>query len=200
MGIVRRHSAPERERWETYRKHVPELEKLAYTSAEYCLAEETETYHFGLDTDCYAHASSPIRRYADLVNQRILKIHIRQLKERFIVPQAMIEMNKREKVIRRFARDIDFLEAIREDRPLSVKGIIVECISLEETNEYKIRIYVPVWRRMISAIYKKVDEHTVWSRDETRQIDVTEFREVELSYAFHKQIANWKDRLILQIQ
>lgn len=200
MGIVRRHSAPERERWETYRKNVPELEKLAYTSAEYCLAEETETYHFGLDTDQYAHASSPIRRYADLVNQRILKIHIRQSKERFIVPQAMIEMNKREKVIRRFARDIDFLEAIREDRPLSVKGIIVECISLEETKEMKIRIYVPLWRRMISAIYKKVDEHTVWSRDETRQMDVTEFREVELSYAFHKQVANWKDRLILQIQ
>jgi ribonuclease R len=72
QGIVRRHSAPDRERLQAYRDHVPELEMLAFSSAEYCLAEEEDTRHYGLDSDHYAHASSPIRRYADLIVHRAL--------------------------------------------------------------------------------------------------------------------------------
>lgn len=202
MGILRRHSAPEWERLEKYQTHIPELMNLAFTSAEYCLAEETDTRHYGLESDHYAHASSPIRRYADLVNQRVLKILIRGTKEDFIVPQAMIEMNKREKAIKRFARDMDFLRAIQENKT-ECKGVIVDRIPEGESGSegsYKIRIYIPTWRRIISASYKKVSENTVLSRDEKEEIDVTEFREVTVRYAFHTNLTNWKDRIILHIR
>ena len=79
QGVLRRHSQPNLERLEAFRKSgISELEKFAYSSAEYCLSIEKETVHYGLETDSYAHASSPIRRYADLVNQRILKEIIKQ--------------------------------------------------------------------------------------------------------------------------
>jgi len=201
MGILRRHSAPEWERLEKYQKHAslaPGLTNLAFASAEYCLAEETETRHYGLESDHYAHASSPIRRYADLMNQRVLKLLIRGSKETFIVPQAMVEMNKRTRAIKRFARDMDFLRAIQEDNT-ACQGIIVERIPVGET-EYKLRIYTPQWRRIVSTTYKKVSDHTVLSRDEKEEIDVTEFREVTVKYAFHTNLTNWKDRIIIHIQ
>lgn len=197
MGILRRHAAPEWERLEKYKTHVPELMQLAFSSAEYCLAEETNTDHYGLESNTYAHASSPIRRYADLVNQRILKLLIRKTNERFIVPQAMIDMNLRSKMIRRFARDLDFLQAIHEDKT-ECKGIIVDRISISE-EEYKIRIYIPTWKRIVSATYKRVSENTVLSRDETKQVDVTEFREVTVQYAINRNLTNWKDRIIIHI-
>jgi exoribonuclease R len=197
MGILRRHAAPEWDRLEKYKTHVPELMLLAFSSAEYCLAEETDTEHYGLHSHTYAHASSPIRRYADLVNQRILKLLIRKTNERFIVPQAMIDMNLRSKMIRRFARDLDFLQAIHEDK-MECKGIIVDCIAISE-EQYKIRIYIPTWKRIVSATYKRVSENTVLSRDETKQVDVTEFREVMVQYAINRNLTNWKDRIIIHI-
>lgn len=202
MGILRRHSAPEWERLERYQKHAslaPGLAHLAFSSAEYCLAEEEETRHYGLESDHYAHASSPIRRYADLVNQRVLKLCIRGSKEGFIVPQAMVEMNKRTRAIKRFARDMDFLRAI-QDNNTTCQGIIVERIPVSGDTEYKIRIYVPQWRRILSATYKKASSNTVLSRDEKEEIDVTEFREVTVSYAFHTNLTNWKDRIIISIR
>jgi exoribonuclease R len=198
MGILRRHSAPEWDRLEKYKTHVPELMNLAFSSAEYCLAEEEHTEHYGLHTNTYAHASSPIRRYADLVNQRILKLLIRKTNERYIVPQAMIDMNLRGKVIKRFARDLDFLQAIQEDR-MECKGIILDRIPVHD-NEYKIRIYIPIWKRIISANYKILSENKVLSRDEKEEIDVTEFREVTVKYAFNRNLTNWKERIIISTQ
>ena len=171
MGILRKHSAPNFERLERYRTHIPELEKLAFSSAEYCLAEETETKHYGLDSDTYAHTSSPIRRYADLVNQRALKLLIRNLSERYIVPLAMYDMNYRAKLNKNFGRDMDFLNAIATGQTTFI-GIVIDKTIVED-QQVKIKIYVPLWKRTISAKYKYVKENMVLSRDEKREIDVT---------------------------
>jgi exoribonuclease R len=125
MGILRRHSEPKWEQLEKYKTHVPELEKLAFSSAEYCLAEEEKTRHYGLTTDTYAHASSPIRRYADLVNQRALHKLILGSKDMFIVPQAMYDMNQKAKANKNYARDLTYLNAIMTGQT-EFQGIIVE--------------------------------------------------------------------------
>jgi exoribonuclease R len=196
MGILRRHSAPNLEKLELYKSHLPELEKLAYSSAEYCLAEETETKHFGLESENYAHTSSPIRRYADLVNQRVLKLLIRNSRERYIVPQAMYDMNYKVKLNKNFGRDIDFLKAISTGQT-TFTGVIIDKRVVED--QMKIKIYIPLWKRTISTIYKKVNENRVLSRDEKREVDVNDFREVEIKCAFNINSRNWKERVIINI-
>jgi len=208
MGILRRHTSPNLEKLEKYRiNNIPELEKLAFSAAEYCLAEESETRHFGLESDNYAHVSSPIRRYADLVNQRILKLHIRKSSEQHIVPIAMYDMNYRMRLNKNYSRDLDFLTAISaisaasetsnlEGLPL--KGIIIDK-QIAEEGQLKLKIYVPVWKRTITTKYKMVNDNIVLSRDEKREIDVTEFREVELMCAVNINSRNWKERIIINI-
>jgi exoribonuclease R len=196
VGILRRHSAPNLEKLEKYRNYIPELEKLAFSSAEYCLAEESETNHFGLESDNYAHASSPIRRYADLVNQRILKLKIRNSKEPYIVPIVMYDMNQRAKLNKGFSRDIDFIKAVSSGKN-KFNGIILEATSIE--SDVKVKIYIPEWRRAVSAKYKSAGENKVLSKDEKREIDVTEFREVEVMCAFNMNGRNWKERAIINI-
>jgi len=196
MGILRRHSAPNLEKLELYKSHLPELEKLAYSSAEYCLSEEPETRHFGLKSDNYAHASSPIRRYADLVNQRVLKLMIHNSQERYIVPQAMYDMNYKVKLNKNFGRDMDFLKAISSGQT-TFTGVIIDKKSVDD--QMKIKIYIPLWKRTISTKYKRVNDNMVLSRDEKREVDVTDFREVEIKCAFNINSRNWKERIIINI-
>jgi exoribonuclease R len=198
QGIVRRHSPPDRERLQAYREHVPELEMLAFSSAEYCLAEEEDTQHHGLDSDHYAHASSPIRRYADLVNQRVLTNWIQGSTDYYIVPQAMYDMNLRGKAIKNFARDVTFLRAISTHQT-SFEGIIMEKNQMKG-DFVKIKIYVPQWKRMVSTTYRMIeDQDRVLSRDEKTEIDVTLYRRVTVQCAFVLQNRNWKERVILNI-
>jgi exoribonuclease R len=196
MGILRRHSEPNREQLERLRVYLPDWERLAFSSAEYCLAEEKDTYHYGLESDTYTHVSSPIRRYADIINQRVLK-HIMNSEERYIVPLSMYDMNRREKVIKQFIRDMDFLYAISTGQT-TFTGIIMEKIK-KEKDMVKIKLYIPQWKRMISTTYTYVSENVVLSRDEKTELDVTNFREVTIQCAFHLQLRNWKERAIINI-
>ena len=194
-GILRRHSAPNFTTLEKYIKHLPDLKHLSYSSAEYCLAEEENTLHYGLSSDVYAHASSPIRRYADLVNQRVITLYITKNSTRYIVPQAMYDMNKREKAIKQFAYNMDFLYAIQTNAKTT--GIIMDKIITDHL--MKIRLYIPQWKRMVSATYKYISENSILSRDEKKEIEVPLYSEVIIQYACNMNARNWKERVILSL-
>jgi exoribonuclease R len=195
MGILRRHSEPKKEQLEKYRTFLPEWEKLAFSSAEYCLAEEKDTYHYGLDCDYYCHTTSPIRRYSDLVNQRVIKSILS--KTQYIVPIAMYDLNRREKVNKQYVRDMYFLNAISSGNTI-FKGIIMEK-KKKENDILKIKLYIPEWKRMISTKYKYISDNIVLSRDEKEEIDVTDFKEVQIECAFQLQMRNWKERVIIHL-
>ena len=200
-GILRRHSAPNLEKLEKYKAlGSQDLEKLAFSSAEYCLADEAETKHYGLNTNTYAHASSPIRRYADLVNQRVLKGLLRGAKggtyHTYIVPQAMYDMNFRGKAIKNFGRDLHFLEAILSGQS-TFSGVILELVIKDENT--KVKIYVPSWKRTISTRYKTAGENRVLSRDEKDEIDVSPFRQIQIRFALSPNSRCWKERIIINI-
>jgi exoribonuclease R len=201
IGILRRHSEVEKDRVEWFRRYLPNWRFLAMTSAEYVLSEENDTFHSGLETDSYAHASSPIRRYADLINQRALKWLIHSYSEQrqrglFIVPIPTYVMNERERAIKQFGRDMVFLDAISSGKT-KVKAIIMEKKETEE-KEYRIRFYVPEWKKMISGSYKKVDEDYISSKDEKRSHYVPVGSEHEIQCSVNWSSRNWKERLVIQ--
>lgn len=195
QGILRRHRAPDRERLEALQcVNGIDLTALAYAAAEYCLAEEEDTAHYGLAAEAYAHASSPLRRYADLVNQRVL-VALLQRKDRVIVPQVMYDMNARVKAVKRYARDMDLLKAIMSGEQ-EFEAILVERESLD--GAVKLRLYVPAWRRMISTRYR-VYEDKVLSRDETKEIDITLYRRTTIRCVWQPNARNWKERAVIEV-
>ena len=198
MGILRKHSEPNMDRLERYTKQCisADIKKLAYSSAVYCLSDECETMHFGLNSNTYAHATSPIRRYVDLVNQRILKLLLNNSIYQYIVPQTMYDINLREKAIKHFTRDLDFLDGILCNNT-TTKGIILEKIKLD--NFVKVVLYIPLWKRTISTTYKYISDNTVLSRDELSVIDVTDFKEVDIQYSCNMNARNWKERIVISI-
>ena len=115
----------------------------------------------------------------------------------YIVPQSMYDMNRRQKEIKNFNRDVYFLNAISNNQR-EFSGIILEK-QLLKTCIWKLKIYIPSWKKTISTYYKYVSENTVLSRDETREIDVTDFREVQIKCLFNSNLRNWKERVLISI-
>ena len=101
--------------------------------------------HASLGSVPYCHASSPIRRYADIVNQRCLKAILRnQPSEFFPCSQETAKiLNLQQKQVRRYERSLFFLEQIAKSPSGKVEGVIVECLS------EKTKVYIPAWKQTI---------------------------------------------------
>ena len=162
LGILRKHK-------ETYSNLDPEYKFLGYESAKFCQATDEDTRHFGLDSVCYAYASSPIRRYADLVNQRALK------GPKSPISDSLIEhLNKRQKHSKAFGRDLFFARCLFGcDKQ---EGIV---ILVDE----KTHIYIPTWKRVIKV------ELCEKKKGESVYVD----------WYCNKKEANWKNRIVFRI-
>lgn len=71
-GLLRTHDAPNAERLALMESLGLPAKELAYPAAVYSVATASGI-HWGLQKGAYCHASSPIRRYADILNQGVLK-------------------------------------------------------------------------------------------------------------------------------
>lgn len=178
-GILRRHSPPDRARFEKYVTLDPELGRLAQSSAEYCLAEDEDASHFGLGAAAYCHATSPIRRYADLMNQRILKQLIRGNKEGLFVSLPVADLNLRAKAAKSFEKNLHYLRALLEG-PKEVEGLILD------VSEIKIRLWIPSWQRIVS-IQPEPDRN------------LAEGQAVRIRFAINLLGRHWRERIITKI-
>jgi len=140
-GILRTHSQPEQIKLDTWTNIDPELAFLAYESATFVSASirDKEPTHFGLSTGAYAYASSPIRRYCDLVNQRILKgsdcVSVTN-------DELVQHLNRRQKQAKAFSRDLFFMTELKGS---CVKGVVIE------KKKEAFKVYVPVWKRVVKV-------------------------------------------------
>ena len=128
----------------------PDLAPLANEAATYELADSTEAKeqgHASLGLAAYCHASSPLRRYADLVNQRILKALVRGSTSDASIDEAQADhLNQRTKANRRWTRDLTFLNLVK---PGKVHTVTATWISA--TN-----VWIPEWRRIIKLRHEEV--------------------------------------------
>jgi exoribonuclease R len=106
---------------------------MAYESAKFVDASQ-DAFHYGLNT-VYAYASSPIRRYCDLVNQRVLK-------GLSIEPTLTQFLNQRQKQAKAFSRDLFFMKELKTSS--EVRGLVV-------SRSPYFKVYVPVWKRVIKV-------------------------------------------------
>ncbi|NBR60526.1 RNB domain-containing ribonuclease [bacterium] len=113
MGLLRGHSAPDMEKVEHYRKiGLPEY--LGYSSAQY-YPISAGSLHWSM-SGIYCHASSPIRRFADCINQLAYKCID-------FVDDCSTELNRLQKYSKKFKRDVTFASLMNEGKKLT--GVIV---------------------------------------------------------------------------
>jgi exoribonuclease R len=142
VGVLRSHGAADVERVAAYARFgVPA--RYAENAALYILPTAKETAHSGLGLELYTHGTSPLRRYADLYNQRcllsILDSHT------YSVPAEPFDcafQNKRGSALKSYARALHFLECLEGPRtlvavPVEVKGA-------------KVRLWIPSWELMLN--------------------------------------------------
>ena len=142
VGLLRAHSNPDAERLKHFTAIHPDLQYLAYTAAVY-VPTGPNLIHAGLGSVPYCHASSPIRRYADLVNQRNLKAI---LKGKPLAPTSSTTaetLNRIQKRMRAYERSLFFLEQVAQTPSGTVEGLVLSF------TEEKTKVYVPSWKLVI---------------------------------------------------
>jgi exoribonuclease R len=177
-GILRRHSAPKAAALAQWTAIDPSLSFLAYEAATFCLATEEDTRHFGLsEVDAYAYASSPIRRYCDLVNQRILKGASTTVQQ-----ETVDALNRRQKQAKAFSRDLFFMGQLTTDVKVQ-EGLIVA------HTEKCVKAYIPAWKRCVKIRFLQdmEDLPPVGSR-------------ITLEWLYDYEKPNWKEKIIFRMK
>lgn len=181
-GILRSHSTPQMDKLNAWTAIDPDLAFLAYEAASYVHAKE-ESFHYGLGASSYAYASSPIRRYCDLVNQRAIhSIHsIHKLSPHIDdMYSSLIEhLNRRQKQAKAFSRDLFLMTQLKGDSS-AVTGTVVEI------KEDSFKVYVPVWKRVV--------------RVKTIQKVPTIKTQVSLRWHDDMKKAFWKERIVFAFE
>lgn len=142
-GLLRVHNEPMKERLALIESLGLPAKKLAYPAANYATTDVSGG-HWGLAKARYCHASSPIRRYADIINQITLKSVIHNLPT-FSLPsykKYALNLNRLEKAGKAYDRDCDLIDCVLGHPGTPVNGLVID--SGEKTS-----IYVSNWERII---------------------------------------------------
>lgn len=175
--------------------------RLEQKAATYCLPSSDATHAaFG---DClYTHATSPIRRYADLLAQRYL-LSILSTRHLETVKQSDLDLlNLRSKEASRFERDIFFMKEITKCPSGTVPCIVLDWKE-KESGHMKLYVEVPQWKRIISFPMdaKKEQESLLYrSRDQTEVFPIKKEMSLLLSYYCDMAQPNWKRRMVCTLK
>lgn len=159
VGVLRRHAAPDLAQLELMRSiGLPASvgDRLAMRAGEYCLAAEEDTVHWGLGAAVYCHASSPIRRWSDCVNQMALAVLLQGSGVAGPSPFEVVEgLNAAARRAKRYERDLSYVRALLGPTAGEIHaGTVVEPgrqsrdgMALAEAG----RIWVPYLERVVRA-------------------------------------------------
>ena len=148
----------------------PEIAHLLKEAASYETTDIKEKRHASLGLPAYCHASSPLRRYADLVNQRALYSIIGSMDGQKLVAA---HLNDRMKAARRFSRDLTFLTHVTPGRVHEIDVIVMT----------EGKAYVPLWGRIIRLKHEVTEEHG---------------RQIRIQIYCDPTQRNWKQRVLTQ--
>ena len=184
-GLLRTHSGADKELLERWIRVNPTLEFLAYQAATYELIDTTRAQvHIGLGSVPYCHASSPLRRYADLVNQRCIKAILRKEIPPYTELDLAQHLNQCQAQAKKHDRDYIFLRQLLLYNYDTHEQLGIVLSILED--KMKVKVYVVAWKRVVSvkyteSIYKPGDQ-------------------VILEYYSDMKRVGWKDRMVFRLR
>ncbi len=187
VGLLRKHNKPAQEKLDALAalaEHVPALMDFAQESATFCEATESDTTHAGLNLDAYAYATSPLRRYADLVNQRCLKAIVYSPPPQSQQPpfDTLVEsLNRRQKQAKAFQRDLFFQTTLAVCNAKSVKGVVIQ----HQLDKDSYSVFVPSWKRIVKVRSLVFEPPALGSL-------------VSLDWYDDRMHARWKERMVFK--
>lgn len=168
-GIWRGHTEPDYHKLTKFRSYGVGIEFLAQKAAIYT---DYASKHWGLGDVPYCHASSPIRRWADVVNQSILK-------KRTKLEADILHMNIVCQNAKRYDRDMFFLETVLTAKTNKLE----DCVSID-CNEQRTRFWVPEWKRIVTV----------------KNIIVPDGGVVNIQFFIELNNITWKKRLVFRVE
>jgi hypothetical protein len=156
LGVLRRHSGLGAGEYADIAKRsgCDAVATLGASAGEYVLGSSLQTAHDGLGLDVYCHASSPLRRYSDLVNQRMLKYLLFGAgwllgRTASGATAVVAHLNLRAKRAKAYERDFLYLRSVRPGAITTVSGVV-----LKPKDELRSSwsVYVPEWKRTVVAV------------------------------------------------
>jgi len=158
-GLLRAHAGITKPEWVALASTIgcPEVATFGYSKGRYLSATESDCGHSGLGLEVYCHASSPLRRYSDLVNQRWLKaLLFGEPAPSSPLGTLPVHLNERTRIAKQMERDLWFADHLQADRICEVDGFLVESKMGKGKREDPIwNVYVPLWKRTVRCIEKK---------------------------------------------
>jgi len=148
VGILRSHKGTSSSEYEALaaKTGIAELAHFGKSAGVYCRSTDADVAHAGLGLAEYCHASSPIRRYVDLVNQRWLK-HLLFDAPKPVAPVSLLHLQRRARVAKQMEADLWFRSHIAYDRVTEAKGIVVE-----HKQDTRYAVYVPEWKKKLTGV------------------------------------------------
>lgn len=188
-GLLRGHDAPFEPRLKLLQTLDPSLQYLSYQSAKYISAGNGETtFHWGLQRYEYTHATSPLRRFADLVNQQIIKNSMDNMNMRQILDgitfrarptdELAVSLNRRQAQIQEAERNYQLLKAIQTAESSTVKGVYLW------TETAKATFYVSAWKSTIRFLCEE---------------ELEPGKLYTIQYYCDRRKALWKERMIYRL-
>lgn len=131
---------------------------LAQKAALYVHPSTPTTAHAALGAEVYAHASSPLRRYVDLYNQRCIRQILHQEIPMGVMqpPPAeefLRQQNERSRAAKRFHRELFSFAVLAQQPQAQHIQQTALCVSIDTTSSDRPRatFYVPAWKQTIRA-------------------------------------------------
>ena len=187
-GVLRRHAGKDVARYEAYAALGLPADRLAMLGGEYCLPTEADSKHWALGVDAYCHASSPIRRWADCMNQVALRESVLTKTDYSLVAEYSLvrpteervaALNEKSKRAKAYERDVHFARILLGvQQRTGIEAIVAE------VSDTKTKLWVPKWNRMISS----------------KQVGAALGDRVTLSFFADPKQRSWKRRVVVEFQ
>lgn len=175
--------------------------RLEQKAAEYVLPQKEAT-HAAFGFAHYTHATSPIRRYADLLAQRYLYSILYEKSLPSVDSSVLHNLNTQMKQASRFERDIFFMKKLSEQSSGTVSGTVLGWAP-RKTGGWKVLVDVPTWNHILSLRVKGSPQEEKFhyeSKDEKEQFLLEKNMDIQLQYFADLTQPNWKQRLVCALK